>query len=158
MYQTYQIFVTLLRLDLQLMIMLILCVGLFWLKSNFAHTAWFYLDLASLVVDGGLTVLGLIAVRTERKPIMIAFFVLVWFVPAYLVVRAVVLTREHPIDWSNQNDIRRDIQILTIVIGILALLNRCLEMLWAIKAFRNFGQGLKERGMSGFFLLRAYTR
>jgi hypothetical protein len=65
MYQTYQIYVTFLRLDLQLMVMLILLVGLFWLKSNFAQTAWFYLDLASLLANTGLTVLGLVAVRLQ---------------------------------------------------------------------------------------------
>eukprot|EP01122_Echinamoeba_exundans_P015601 TRINITY_DN7482_c0_g1_i1.p1 TRINITY_DN7482_c0_g1~~TRINITY_DN7482_c0_g1_i1.p1 ORF type:complete len:312 (+),score=36.43 TRINITY_DN7482_c0_g1_i1:120-1055(+) len=145
MYQTYQIYVTFLRLDLQLMVMLILLVGLFWLKSNFAQTAWFYLDLASLLVNTVLTVVGLIAVRAENKPAMISFLVLIWLVPAYLVARGAELTREHPIDWSNSNDIRRDIQILTILVGILALSNRVFEMIWAVKTWRNFGHGLKER-------------
>lgn len=146
MYQTYQIFVTFLRLDLQLMVMLILCVGLFWLKTNFASTVWFYLDLASLLVNTGLTVLGLVAVRTESKPVMISFLVLIWIVPAYLIARGLELTKEHPIDWNNPNDIRRDIQILTIVIAVLALVNRLCEMIWAIKVWKNFGHGLKERG------------
>jgi hypothetical protein len=78
---------------------------------------------------------------------MISHLVLIWLVPAYLVTRGAELTHDHPIDWSNSNDIRRDIQILTIVVGILALANRVFEIIWAVKAWRNFDHGLKERGM-----------
>lgn len=86
-YQTYQIFVTFLRLDLQFQIMLILLVGLFWFDSNFASQYTFYLDIASVVVNIGFAVLGLIAVRRENRVLLVVFVVLSWIVPAYLTWR-----------------------------------------------------------------------
>jgi len=75
MYQVYQLFVALMRMDVQLQVMLVLLVGLFWLEPNFLNQFQFYLDIGALVVNFILAAIGLLGVR--YKALALAFTVLV---------------------------------------------------------------------------------
>jgi hypothetical protein len=78
--------------------MLILLVGLFWFESNFYQQYTFYLDLASVLVNIGFAVIGLIAVRKEMRALLIVFVVLSWIVPAYLTWRFVLASYTYNIN------------------------------------------------------------
>jgi len=141
-YRKYQIFVSLLKIDLLFGTGLVLGIGLFQLDDDTS----FYIDLAMLPVSIGWAVLGLFGVRHEEKITMGLFLSFAVLEPIYITWKAV--------GWIHATPTKVGVGTFAIICtaASIALLVRACLVCFAVIAYSNF-----EKGLKGVFEKRKLT-
>lgn len=133
-YRKYQIFVSLLKIDLLFGTGLVLGIGLFQLDDGVT----FYIDLAMLPISIGWAMLGLFGVRHEEKISMGFFLSFAVLEPIYIVWKA--------IGWIHATPSKIGVYAFGIICAAasVALLVRVCLVCFAVIAYSNFEKGLKD--------------
>jgi len=133
-YRKYQIFVSLLKIDLLFGTGLVLGIGLFQLDDGFS----FYVDLTMLPISIGWAILGLFGVRHEEKISMGLFLSFAVLEPIYIVWKA--------IGWIHATPTSMGVYAFSIIVAAasVALFVRACLVCFAIIAYANFEKGLKD--------------
>jgi len=135
MYRIYQVFVSLIRLDLQFGVNLILIAGLFLFRN---YELW--IDVAVMLLTFGWAVMGWKAVRIENKTGCYLFLVFAFLHPAYLLYKFIHFA-SHGEEVLEKHDFSLP---LLYFVGCVFLLWRVLLIIWTFWCMRNFGHGLSE--------------
>jgi len=133
MYQSYQIFSSLLKLDLFLGVIGVVMVGMFVI-----HGTELYIDIGALIITFLWVILGWYGVRYERLWFMVIFFVLCPLEPIYIVIRITFL-------FFLSMDFSNPFFPPLMTFALLALVNRVVLVIWAALVTRHFGRGLREK-------------
>jgi len=131
-FKWYEIWITLLKLDIMFGIDFIL-MGLFF----FFSTTETIFNFIGLFIAFTWAIMGNIGVRLEDKRVMCAFFIFSFIAPLYYIYKLVQFITESQYSSSPLPQI--------YLAATLALLVRCLLLASTIKMWDNFGRGLKER-------------
>jgi len=128
MYRTYQQTVSLLKLEIQLGLNVVLVVVMFLFQGMDI-----LLDIAACALTVIWALFGWYCIRSEKKKLFIAFLLMCVIQPIYLAVK---LSQFH-----NASEAKEPV---ISVIGILSIICRVLSIIWCIRCRMQFGQGLKE--------------
>lgn len=142
-YRTYQIFCSVLRIDLFVDIIVLAMVGFYF----FTDTLSLVLSICCLVFSFGWTWLGLYAVRREGKNLMYIFQILAVIEPAIIVVRLYQLhdQPQYPLNTFEQ----------FIITGTMACITRIGVLAFSFRTSHNFHKGLKEKVL---YSIRKFNR
>jgi len=134
MYQQYQIFVALVKMDILIGIIGVLMVGLFLARD------WeFWVDIAATVVTLIWAFLGWFGARTETKICIIIFMGYSGVEPLYVVGKIISLYVE-----DYQSNVIFSWLTPIIVVGAAAVINRFFVIVYGYYVYKNFGKGLSE--------------
>eukprot|EP01119_Soliformovum_irregulare_P015258 TRINITY_DN4278_c0_g1_i1.p1 TRINITY_DN4278_c0_g1~~TRINITY_DN4278_c0_g1_i1.p1 ORF type:complete len:314 (+),score=50.40 TRINITY_DN4278_c0_g1_i1:234-1175(+) len=135
MYRRYQRFISLLKIDLQFGINLVMIAGILISKD------WkIWIDIIALIASFSWAVLGWVSLRLENRIGAILFFVFSVIQPGYVFYKFIFVTV-----FDNQISVEdQSLEPLTYVVGSLAIVVRILTIIFAILVRRGFGGGLKR--------------
>jgi len=132
MYRCYQQMISLVKLDLQFGINLVLVAWMF-LSDTIADYE-LYINIAFIVVTFVWAGLGWAAVRHEKNIPIIVYFLFSPIEPGYVIYKGITLYLD-PIEFFGP---------VIYALGGLSILCRVLLFIWAIRCRVNFGEGLKK--------------
>jgi hypothetical protein len=128
MYRTYQQMSSLIKVDLQFALNLVLASG-FFVKTSLEIG----IDIGALVIALLWAALGLVAIRMEHKPSLLLFLTTFILHPGYVVFKI----------WKTTTDYDKLFVPLIYSFGSLSILTRVLEFVWGLRIYFHFGKGLK---------------
>jgi len=133
-YQTYQIFMSLVKMDLFMGTTLVLAVGMFQIDDHVE----FYIDLAMLVLTIALAILGWMGIRHEQKTPVYIFLACSVIEPGYIIWKAVAAI-------TQPSELGGDYFLgAALTIAVLGIITRVLLVIWCVWALKGFGSGLKS--------------
>jgi hypothetical protein len=140
MYNRYRIFLTLIKFDMFVAVVLFFLVSVYLINT---HQADFYLGILSLLASVVFLVVGWYAITKERKGTLAAFFGLSLLQPAYIVFKS----------WSIEAQPQYVPANVTLtqfaVLGSLSVLLRVAVVVSAWRCYKDFGNGLQQTVLQG---------
>ncbi|KAL6058881.1 hypothetical protein QOT17_014553 [Balamuthia mandrillaris] len=133
MFKVFQVWTTLLKVDVFLGVIGVLMIGLF-LFGGYE----LYIDIGFVVMTVLWAVACWFAAKQEVRWMMIAFFVFALVEPCYIVTKVIIVVVLKPSEYESLE------LIGPVVVGVLALIVRVLLVVTGILVFRNFGKGLRQ--------------
>jgi len=133
MYRVYQQTVTLLRLDLQMSVNLVLIAGLF-LFHNFE----LWIDVGMMALTFGWAFVGWKAIRTENKTLSILFLLFGVLQPVYILYKMVHYTLDPKVVDEHHFSLP-----LLYAFGSVSIVFRLGLFVCFVISMRNYGKGLK---------------
>eukprot|EP00164_Ancoracysta_twista_P000403 GFYU01000549.1.p1 GENE.GFYU01000549.1~~GFYU01000549.1.p1 ORF type:complete len:318 (+),score=65.70 GFYU01000549.1:48-956(+) len=135
-YQTLQIFLSLLKTDVQIAVMLVMLGGFFLLEG------W---ELALNIVALGISILwafwGYYCAKRESRHVMLAWIAFALVEPAYIVQKIMQIEDDH----FNRDKVS---PLQFLITGCIALVVRVALVVLGVLVMRNFKKGLRERAFS----------
>ena len=146
-YSTHEICLIVLKIDVMYQGMLIITGFTFFYEGPLEKTA----AVIGVVCAICTTCFGALGLHHESKQLMRANFILAGAEPAYVVGQMVYMTinaDDYPNVWFK----------MIYGIGILCVVLRSALVWWCVKAYQNFGQGLRERRVAAQAQLQLYEQ
>eukprot|EP00698_Gefionella_okellyi_P014879 TRINITY_DN4146_c0_g2_i1.p1 TRINITY_DN4146_c0_g2~~TRINITY_DN4146_c0_g2_i1.p1 ORF type:complete len:378 (+),score=70.49 TRINITY_DN4146_c0_g2_i1:69-1202(+) len=136
-FQDYQVFLSLLKIDMQFGVSLVLLGGFFLFDATSSVALW--INVGVIVLTIFWAIFGWQLVIREVKIGMIFWFLFVVATPAYIIYKVVGFYKPSP-----EIDCVYAPCILFTLSGAATILFRAALVLYAIKCYRNFDKGMKR--------------
>jgi len=131
MYRVYQQTITLLKLDLQFGINLVM-VAWFFLSLELENYE-LYMNIVVIILTFVWAGLGWVSVRLEKKIGIAIFFGFAPIQPAYIIYKLIKMRDDVP---------SKVYRPLVYAMGSASIISRILCVIWVIRCLRNFGNGM----------------
>ncbi|KAJ3451094.1 hypothetical protein M0812_05134 [Anaeramoeba flamelloides] len=132
LYRIWSIIVSQMQLDVMVNVVL-LCALAFY--SSKISDAYLWINLLVVVLDIASIVIGYIGIKREHKNMTKFFLIIVFLQPIYDIVKTILI-------WTEE---KQDTTIPLTIMICFGIIIRTILIIFGIKAYKNFGKGLKYR-------------
>lgn len=141
MFRQYQSFLSVLKIDVQFMINIVLLAG-FFLEFQWALGVIIAVLLMTIVLSYGVVDFG---IKQERKDIVLVFLGFSLLAPGYIIYKIIVIEN----DTSSIRNVSgagsaTTVRSVLVTLGMLAVLCRLACLSLCVVVMRNFGRGLRN--------------
>lgn len=150
LFTRYQAYITCAHQDLNFSTLLLVIIGFCLIGPSYYHNWEFYFCFILICWAVVCVLVSNHAIRSESKAMTIVTLVASFVPPLYLLARGISLAITHPP--RLYPTLEDNMFILAFIVGFFALLTRALLCYLTYRVYKNFGLGLRDRGM---YLLNA---
>ncbi|KAJ3441200.1 hypothetical protein M0813_19303 [Anaeramoeba flamelloides] len=132
LYRIWSIIVSQMQLDIMVNVVLLCALAFYSSKES---DVYFWINLLVVILDIASIVIGYLGIKREHKNMTKFFLIIVFLQPIYYLLQVILI-------WTKEKQDTTTPLTIMIFFGIII---RIILIIFGIKAYKNFGKGLKYR-------------